>query len=354
MLVVDTSGSMVGEKLEQAKKALHFIIKALNPNDRFSIVQFNTDVDVFKYHVVQATAENKKAAQSFIDDLEARGGTNIGGAIEMGKSLLNETTNRPGYIVMMTDGEPTVGETDAAKLIKSASSKRDIRLFDFGVGYDVNTKLLNKLAEGHHGTAQYVEPDENLETVLSGFYEKIKSPVLSNVKLTYSGIDVKDVYPRDPKDIFAGSQVLLIGKYKGGAGATVSLTGSVNGTEKEYKFPVKFTNEEADHTYLPRLWAMRRIGHLTDVAQDNSNNKEIVDEIIALSKKYGIISQYTSFLVTDPSENHRLAQPMPMGTAVRGTLMRSNARVSSMPVPMGMPMAALPTSGKVAQFRGGA
>lgn len=315
VLVADTSGSMQGDKIVQTKKALKYIVDALSPADKFSIVQFATDVESFKTQVVPATPENKKAAAAFIDDLEARGGTNISDAMHTGLTMLNQVSERPAYVVLMTDGEPTVGETNVATLLKSIAPKRDTRIFDFGVGYDVNTKLLNKLAEDHHGTAQYVEPSENLETALSGFYQKIKSPVLSNVSIAYDGITVKDTYPREVKDIFAGSQVLLLGKYKNGAKATVNLTGKVNGVSKAYSFPLNFENSSADHTYLPRLWAMRRIGHLTQVAQDNGDSKEVVDEIVALSKKYGIISNYTSFLVTDPSESHGSAingRPMPM------------------------------------------
>ncbi|RTL43798.1 MAG: VWA domain-containing protein [Candidatus Melainabacteria bacterium] len=314
VLVADTSGSMQGDKIVQTKKALKYIVDALSPVDKFSIVQFATDVESFKPQVVPATPENKKAAAAFIDDLEARGGTNISDAMHTGLTMLNQVSDRPAYCVLMTDGEPTVGETNVSTLLKSIAPKRDTRIFDFGVGYDVNTKLLNKLAEEHHGSAQYVEPSENLETALSGFYQKIKSPVLSNVSIAYDGITVKDVYPREVKDIFAGSQVLLLGKYKNGAKATVNLTGKVNGVAKAYSFPLNFESNSADHTYLPRLWAMRRIGHLTEVAQDNGDSKEVVDEIVALSKKYGIISNYTSFLVTDPSEGHGTAinRPMPM------------------------------------------
>ncbi|MBI4532304.1 MAG: hypothetical protein HY711_00030 [Candidatus Melainabacteria bacterium] len=131
--------------------------------------------------------------------------------------------------------------------------------------------------------------------------------MLSNVNIAYEGIQVKDVYPREVKDIFAGSQVLLIGKYKGSGKATVKLTGQLNGMQKAYAFPLSFTREVSNHTYLPRLWAMRRIGYLTDIASENGGTKEVIDEIIALSKTYGIISAYTSFLVTDPSENQRVA-----------------------------------------------
>lgn len=322
VLVTDTSGSMAGEKMVENKKALKYIVNALNANDHFNIVQFNTDAERFKPNLAQATPDNKKAALSFIDDLEAHGGTNIGDALRNATANLKQASERPAYIVLMTDGEPTVGETSIPNLLKSIPSDRDIRLFDFGVGYDVNTKLLNKLAEMHHGTSQYIEPNEDMETALSNFYNKIKSPVLTDVKITYEGIQAKNIYPKEVTDLFSGTQALLIGRYKGSGKAVVRLTGKVNGIAKAYSFPLAFTNEESGHTYLPRLWAMRRIGYLTEVAQENGDNREVVDEIVALSKKYGIISAYTSYLVTDPSENHRLpvATPTP--------------RTSARPVPM--------------------
>ncbi len=311
VLVADTSGSMKGQRMDQTKKALKYLVNALGANDKFSVVRFSTDVDSFKPHLVLATPENKKAALEFIEDMEAAGGTNIGDALKTATTHLGAAgaDQRPAYLVMMTDGEPTVGETTVQGLLKTVGTKRDIRVFDFGVGYDLNTKLLNKLADEHHGTAQYVEPSENIEVELSNFYDKIKAPVLSDVKIAYNGITVKDVYPRNVKDIFAGSQVMLMGKYKNSGAATIQLTGTVNGVAKAYSFPLKFEEAETGHGYLPRLWAMRRIGHLTEVAQDNGDNKEVVDEIIELSKKYGIISAYTSFLVTDPNDSAQRVPP---------------------------------------------
>ncbi len=312
VLVADTSGSMQGEKMTENKRALKYVVNALHPSDRFGLVEFNTDAETFKNNLVPATPENKKAACEFIDELTARGGTNIGDAISIGKTLLAGEATRPAYMIFMTDGEPTVGERETDKLIALANSKRDVRVFDFGIGYDINTRLLNKLAEAHHGTAQFVEPDENVETALASFYEKIKSPVLSDVKLAYTGMDVKNVYPRDVKDIFAGSQVLLLGRYKKGGNATIALTGKVNGSEKSFSFPLNFATSQAGNSHLVKLWAMRRIGYLTEVAHSNGENKEVIDEIIALSKQHGIISQYTSYLVTDPSENGRLANNGPI------------------------------------------
>ncbi len=312
VLVADTSGSMSGEMMAQNKRALKYVVNALHPTDKFGLVQFNTDAEPFKSTLLDATTENKKLACDYIDEMEARGGTNIGEAISIGKTILAEESNRPAFMIFMTDGEPTVGERDTDKLIHLPDGKRDIRVFDFGVGYDINTKLMNKLAEAHHGTAQFVEPDENLETAISSFYDKIKNPVLSDVKITYTGIDVSKVYPRDVKDIFAGNQLLLLGRYKGGSAATVSLTGKVNGTPKTYSFPLTFADKEPANSHLSKLWAMRRIGYLTEVAEANDENREVIDEIVELSKQHGIISKYTSYLVTDPSENQRLAQPMPV------------------------------------------
>jgi Ca-activated chloride channel family protein len=315
VVISDTSGSMQGDKMAQNQKALKYIVNALSQEDRFSLVQFNTDAEAFSSKLMNATPENKKAAEKFVDDLEARGGTNIGDALSLGTTILNEESTRPAYLVLITDGEPTVGETGIDNLLKSIKSKRDIRIFDFGVGYDVNTRLLNKLAEDHHGTSQYVEPSESLEVALSNFYQKIKSPVLSDVKIAYDGIQVKDVYPKDVKDIFAGQQVLLLGRYKGEGKASLKLTGRINGENKDYAFPVEFAKEDTGHSYLPRIWAMRRIGYLTDVAHANDESKEVIDEIIALSQKYGIISAYTSYLVTDPNEgasNPGRPVPVPM------------------------------------------
>ncbi|MBX9667895.1 MAG: VIT and VWA domain-containing protein [Candidatus Obscuribacterales bacterium] len=311
VLVADTSGSMQGEKMEENKRALKYVVNALHPSDRFGVVEFNTDAETFKPALVEATGENKKAACEFIDELSARGGTNIGEAISIGKTLLSGESVRPAYMIFMTDGEPTVGERDSEKLVAVANSKRDIRVFDFGIGYDINTKLLNKLAESHHGTSQYVEPDENLENALSSFYEKIKSPVLSDVKLAYDTMEVKNIYPKEVKDIFAGSQILLLGRYKKGGATKLNLTGKVNGVAKNYSFPVNFASSQAGNSHLIKLWAMRRIGYLTEIAHSNQENKEVIDEIIALSQKHGIISEYASYLVTDPSENHRLATNLP-------------------------------------------
>ncbi|MDR3613263.1 MAG: VWA domain-containing protein [Candidatus Obscuribacterales bacterium] len=302
VLVVDTSGSMMGKKLEQTKEAIKFVINALHADDRFALLQFNTDIDVFASKLQSVTEANKKAALAWVDKLEASSGTNIFDALKTGATMLNESNTRPAYIILLTDGEPNAGNTNVDDIVAAVSSKRDVRVFDFGVGYDVNTKLLNKIAQAHHGVAQYVAPSENIEIAVASLYKKVQSPVLNDVKLTFTGVTAKDFYPKEVGDLFAGSQIILIGKYKEGSTGSVSLSGSVNGATKSYSFPLNFAKEETANSYLPRLWAMRRIGHLTEMAQDNHNPQAVVDEIVGLSKKYGIITAYTSFLATSPQE----------------------------------------------------
>lgn len=308
VLLADTSGSMQGEKIEQTKKALKHVITSLNAQDRFGIVPFNTDADSMASSLLPANLENKRKAVDFIDELEAKGGTNIGDALNSGKSLLKAAGDRPAYLVLLTDGEPTVGETSLKGLAASLEN-RNLRVFDFGVGYDVNTRLLNRLSSDNHGTAQFVEPGESLEVALSSFYDKIRAPMMSDVEIKFNGVTVKDTYPRSVKDLFAGNQVLLLGRYKGSGAAKLEITGKVNGALKSFSFPLEFSGADASSSHLTRLWAMRRIGYLTEVAQANGENKEVIDEIIELSKRHGIITNYTSFLVTDPSENNRIVRP---------------------------------------------
>ena len=173
---------------------------------------------------------------------------------------------------------------------------------------------------------------------------------MTDVKVAYEGVSVKETYPREVNDIFAGSQMLVLGRYKDGGKATVKVTGRINGVEKAFSFPLTFADHEATNTCLTRLWAMRRIGYLTELAQDQHDQKA-VEEIIALSKKYGIITEYTSFLVTDPSENSRMPSNMPMGMATpvmsnvsggAGAVAQSRSLRAAMRRPMASPSPSSP------------
>ena len=300
LFVFDKSGSMNGEKIKQAKEALRFCINSLNDGDKFNVINFSTEVESLSEKLLNVNPENQEKAMGFIENLEAVGGTNINEALLM---ALKEKPDaqRPMMIVFLTDGIPTVGETDVspiAKNIQKANEKK-ARLFVFGVGYDVNTMLLDKLSDTNFGVSQYVLPEENIEVAISSFYTKISKPVLANLKIDTSDIKVKELYPKTLPDLFFGSQLVLLGRYKNSGDAVIKLTGEVNDKEHSFENEVKFPKRDDSHEFLPRLWAQRKVAYLVDEIRLHGENDELKDEIIKLSKKYGIMTPYTSFLAQE-------------------------------------------------------
>jgi Ca-activated chloride channel family protein len=216
-----------------------------------------------------------------------------------------EAAEGPSFVIFLTDGLPTVGETDINNILKNINeaNKSSTRLFVFGVGYDVNTRLLDRLAQDNYATSDYVRPSEDIEVKVSGFYKKVSHPVLTDLKLSFGQVEVYDLYPKDLPDVFKGSQLLVLGKYRSGGYTAATLTGSAQGSDKRFTYDVSFSPDRSND-FIPRLWATRRIGHLIDEMRLHGENQELVEEVVSLSKKYGIITEYTSFLV---DADYRLA-----------------------------------------------
>jgi Ca-activated chloride channel family protein len=207
----------------------------------------------------------------------------------------------------MTDGLPTVGETNVGRIVENAREARvpGVRLFTFGVGYDVQTALLDKLAAENGGVAEYVEPREDLEVKVSNFFTKINSPVLTDLKLDMGGVETDLIYPREMPDIFRGSQVTVIGRYTNRAdlrNVTLRLTGRTGNQSRTFDYAnVNFPSNEERNDFLPRLWATRRVGWLMEQIRTNGEQKELTDEIVDLGTRYGIVTPYTSYLALEES-----------------------------------------------------
>ncbi|OGD24334.1 MAG: hypothetical protein A2Y56_04730, partial [Candidatus Aminicenantes bacterium RBG_13_63_10] len=309
--VLDSSGSMSGPKIRQAKDAARFIINHLNDRDRFSIIDFDDGVTLFAPELVPADRSHRDKALKFVDDIQDSGGTNINDALLQALKLI-PSGDRPSYILFLTDGQPTVGQTAIVDILKNVggANTRRSRLFVFGLGNDVNTELLDKLSSDNRGTSVYVGENEDLEVALSGYYEKISSPLLSGLSLAVQGVEVFDTYPRQLPDLFKGSQLVLIGRYKGEGPVNVALKGMVGREERRFVLEdVKLAKDEA-YNFLPRLWATRRIGYLLEEIRLSGSNSELVDEIKKLGLKYGIVTPYTSFLVTE-GERETIAAAAP-------------------------------------------
>jgi Ca-activated chloride channel family protein len=310
VLVLDRSGSMNGEKIDQAKTALCYIVENLNPNDRFAVLSFSDMASALYPTLIPVTSTAVAETTAWISDLKASGGTNIDLVLTQALALFDDA-ERPRFLVFLTDGEPTVGETDPARIATHAlvANTTGTRLFAFGVGYDVNTVLLDQLALENHGTTSYVAPGEDLGLALSTFYRKIASPVLSDVSVAIDGIVTYDVFPRALPDLFSGTQLLLLGRATGIGAANVTVSGQTTLGFKSYTSSVSFSASMTEPT-LPRLWAGRKIAYTLDQIRLYGESDELVNEVIALSRQYGIITPYTSFLVEEDNLSAEAARDM--------------------------------------------
>lgn len=311
IFVLDTSGSMSGEKIKQAKKALAFCVNNLNDEDRFEIIRFSTDVDPLFDKLADASDANRKRALKFIDGLKATGGTAIAQALKTALEAKPEKEDRPYVVIFLTDGMPTVGPTkDDEILAITKKAGGDTRIFSFGIGNDVNTQLLDQLAETTRAFSQYVLPEEDIEIKVSNFFARITEPVLTKPKLEVAAADtgerhtapvirISKMYPVDLPDIFKGDQIVLAGRYTGSGDATAKLTGMVNGEEQTFTYKIHFDDQNAKDEYIPRLWATRRIGYLLDAIRINGENKELRDEVTTIARQFGIITPYTAYLIIE-------------------------------------------------------
>jgi len=300
VFVLDRSGSMSGAKIAQAKEALGFILENLNPDDRFAVVAFSDYVEAQATALQPVTSDAVAHAIAWSARLEATGGTDIDAALSTAFPLFEET-GRPRFVVFLTDGEATAGETDPVAIAANAlaSNTVDARVFVFGVGYDVNAVLLDQLASENRGTTNYVLPGEDLELALSAFYRKIASPVLADLSLAIAGVDTFDLHPRVLPDLFLGAQLLVLGRYRTAGEARVTIAGATRGTPTAFTSLQIFPEVALDASFLPRLWAGRKIAHLLNQIRLYGESDELIDEVIALSRTHGIITPFTSFLIEE-------------------------------------------------------
>jgi Ca-activated chloride channel homolog len=306
-LVLDTSGSMAGKKMEQARKALAFCLANLNAEDRFEVIRFSTEADSLFEELKPANKENVAKAQAYVETLKPIGGTAIDEALQkalqLGQARRISGQERPYVVIFLTDGQPTIGETKPDAILANVSkvNTQGVRVFSFGIGTDLNTHLLDRLADATKAFSQYVIPSEDIEVKLSNFYTKIKDPVLSNVAVTFSGGDVKtsQVYPGTMPDLFKGEMLVAFGRYTGKGAAAVKVSGVINGEKKEFVQDVNFADTDTKQEFIPRLWATRRVGWLLDEIRKNGETGELKDEVVRLARAHGIVTPYTAYLILE-------------------------------------------------------
>ena len=330
--VVDVSGSMRGQKMEQARAAGRQMLASLGSQDRFRIIDFSTDVHTFRSGFTPATRANLDAARDYIDNLRAEGSTNISGALEEALDSSSDD-NRMPIVFFVTDGEPTVGERSADRIAALAARLRGrARVFTFGVGADVNAALVEQLAVDGRGTAQFVRPDESVERAVSVVATRITSPVVTDVRVRAEGVRLTKLHPQLPADIFAGQDLVLFARYDGDGDGRIIVEGRTASGPVTWTERVRFPDRERRNSFVARLWAAQRAGWLSAERRRNGASPELDGELRELGTRYGIPTELSSYLVLEPGMQVAGARqvgatPAPVTVSGMGSARADTARV---------------------------
>jgi Ca-activated chloride channel homolog len=303
--VIDVSGSMNGEKIEQARAAGKQVLHTLSPSDRFRLIDFSSDVRTFRDEFSFATRENVRAAERYLDQLDAQGSTNISGALDEALSTPVQSGRLP-IVLFLTDGQPTVGERDPAAIAASVAKQRGSRrVFTFGVGADLNVSLIEQLALEGRGTASFVRPEESVERAVGVVASRLTSPLVTDVRVHADGVRLLKMHPSGPVDIFAGEDLVILARYDGSGNAVVRFDGQTTSGPVSWSSRVNFPERTRENPFVARLWATQRIGYLSAEKRKHGGSQEIDDEIRSLGERFGIPTEFSSYLVVEPGMNQR-------------------------------------------------
>lgn len=331
--VIDVSGSMSGQKMEQARAAGKQILHTLSPLDRFRLIDFSSDVRTFRNDFSAATRENLGAAERYLDQLDAEGSTNISGALDEALSTPVQAGRLP-IVLFLTDGQPTVGERDASVIAANVAKQRGSRrVFTFGVGADLNVSLIEQLALEGRGTASFVRPEESVERAVGIVASRLTSPLVTDVRVSADGVRLLKMHPSGPVDIFAGEDLVILARYDGSGDAVLHFNGQTTSGPVSWSTRVNFPDRSRENPFVARLWATQRLGYLSAEKRKHGGSQEIDTEIRDLGERFGIPTEFSSYLVVEPGMNPRIqirGSNMMMDQAVVtgiGTVARAPAAV---------------------------
>lgn len=329
--VVDTSGSMAGDKIEQAKAAVRSFLRSLRPTDLFQVITFASAVQPFFDAPRPASAANLDEAVRRVESLTAMGGTNISGALQHALAAPLPPGDDGGVwlqqVVFVTDGQPTMGLTSPQQILEltQSSDTNSTRVFALGVGDDIDVPLLDDLVRQHRGARDFVRNKEKIEAKVDALCQKIAQPALTDVEVRCDGLEASEVHPTRTRDLFCGEMLQVVGRYRNSGKQRVRVTGRQNGIAREFVFEVEFPDVSTKHPFVQTLWARQHVATLLDAIRRNGPKPELVDEVKRLATQYGIVTPYTSQLIVE--EGMRLAGP---GAEFRGP-------GDSVPMPGGPP-----------------
>ena len=325
VFVIDTSGSMMGFPLEKIKEVMRFTFDGLHPRDRFNVITFSGDQHILFPAPVPATPDNITAAWEFVRHRQGAGGTEMLPAI---RTALKSSGSRDHVRVVcfMTDGE--VGND--LEILAEIQRNPQARVFAFGIGSSVNRFLLDGMARHGRGEVEYVGLSSEASAAAKRFYERVRTPLLTDVRMEVSGVEVTETYPRQIPDVFSAKPVVVVGRYHKSGRGIVRVHGQAAGRAWSREIAVDFPKQESKHDVLASLWARRKIDDLMnrDLAgvQQGSLDPETKEAITRLGLNYKLMTQYTSFIAVEDRVVNEGGQPrrvevpveMPAGVSYDG------------------------------------
>jgi Ca-activated chloride channel family protein len=330
--VIDVSGSMSGEKMEQARAAGKQFLRSLSTMDRFRLIDFSSDVRTFRDNFSTATRENIRTAERYLDELDAQGSTNISGALDEALSSQVQSGRLP-IVLFLTDGHPTVGERNASVIAADVARRRGSRrLFTFGVGSDLNVSLIEQLALEGRGTASFVRPDESVERAVGIVASRLTSPLVTDVRIRADGVRLRKMHPSGSVDIFAGEDLVILSRYDGSGDAVVRFEGQTTSGPVSWSTRLHFPERSRQNPFVARLWATQRVGYLSAEKRKHGGSQEINDEIRELGERYGIPTEFSSYLVLEPGMQIR-GRAMGAGGVQLNGVVTTGAQTSRAPAP---------------------
>jgi Ca-activated chloride channel family protein len=296
LYLIDVSGSMAGTSITQARAALLQALDRLGPNDRFGILAFNHQYYEFAPEPLTASSDNIAAARHFVQHLEAGGGT------EMLPALLHVMTKpeTSGYlrnIVLLTDGDLGNEEQIFSALRANLGGAR---LYTVAIGSAPNFFLASKMAQFGRGTFTHIADIGEVGQQMGHLLETIESPVLTDVKLTFEGVEVTEVYPQRAPDLFLRQPLVIYGRIWKGRSGRVRLTARAG--DQPYEADFDFDAKTAMfHPGITTLWAMKRVEDLMDQWRESSEDARsgIRATLIAHAIRYRLVTQFTSLVAVE-------------------------------------------------------
>lgn len=326
VFVVDTSGSMHGFPLEKTKEVIERAFQGLHPRDTFNLITFSGDEHILFPKPVPATPENIRIAWEFMKTRAGRGGTEMMKAIKASLDP-SDAQDHVRVVCFMTDGE--VGND--FEILAEVQKHPKARVFAFGIGSSINRFLLDSMARYGRGEVQYVGLQDDGSAAAKLFYERVRTPVLTDIEIDWNGLPVQDVFPARIPDLFSAKPVVLSARYTRGASGMIRLKGKIAGKPYVREIAVNLPVEEKQHDVLATLWARRKVadlmaGDLEAMHRGNGGRAETKSEITRLGLEYRLMTQFTSFIaVEDRVVNKgglltRIAVPveMPEGVSYSG------------------------------------